>query len=179
MNKNPASSSSKTVSPDRVTEMELSEFISPTKGPMSFDSMFDDIIDFMDSQSDASYKIIVGSDSQIGNRICFVTAVIIHRQGKGARYFYQRQYHRKLSSLRQKIFYEASLSLHLAGLLAGRLAENGHSSLDVEIHLDVGPRGRTSELIREVVGMVTGSGFDAKIKPDSFGASNVADRHTK
>ncbi len=160
-------------------EAELNEFISPTKGSMSFDRMFSEIIGFMGDQKEASYKIIVGSDSQIGNRTCFVTAVIIHREGKGARYFYHRQYHRKLSSLRQKIFYETSLSLHVAGLLAGRLAENGHASLNVEIHLDVGRRGRTSELIREVVGMVTGSGFNAKIKPESFGASNVADRHTK
>jgi len=49
----------------------------------------------------------------------------------------------------------------------------------VEIHLDVGRSGETRELIREVVGMVAGSGFDAKIKPESYGASSVADKHTK
>ena len=154
-------------------------FISPTDGPMPFDSMFGHIIDFMEEDPEADYSIIVGTDSHLGNRICFVSAVIVHRTGKGAKYYYQRQYHRKLSSLRQKIFYETSLSLQLAGLLAGRLAENGHADLNVEIHLDVGQRGKTREMIREVVGMVTGSGFDAKIKPDSYGASNVADRHTK
>ncbi len=154
-------------------------FISPTDGPMPFDSMFGHIIGFMEEDPEADYSIIVGTDSHLGNRICFVSAVIVHRTGKGARYYYQRQYHRKLSSLRQKIFYETSLSLQLAGLLAGRLAENGHADLNVEIHLDVGQQGKTREMIREVVGMVTGSGFDAKIKPDSYGASNVADRHTK
>ncbi|HAA34763.1 MAG TPA: hypothetical protein DCD97_05580, partial [Firmicutes bacterium] len=39
--------------------------------------------------------------------------------------------------------------------------------------------GDTKELIREVVGMVIGSGFDARIKPESYGASKVADRYTK
>jgi predicted RNase H-related nuclease YkuK (DUF458 family) len=45
--------------------------------------------------------------------------------------------------------------------------------------LDVGEKGQTKDLIREVVGMVVGSGFDARIKPDSFGASKVADKYTK
>lgn len=164
---------------DSYRDMDPGEFISPTEGPMGFEVMFSRIMKFMEDEPDADYKIIVGSDSQMKDRICFVTAVIVHRIGKGARYYYQRQYHRKLSSLRQQIFYEASLSLHLAGLLAGKLSENGRSALNVEIHLDVGRHGDTRDLIREVVGMVTGSGFDAKIKPDSFGASNVADRHTK
>lgn len=164
---------------DSYRDMDPGEFISPTHGPMDFETMFSGIVHFMEEEPAADYKIIVGSDSQMRDRICFVTAVIVHRIGKGARYFYQRQYHRKLSSLRQQIFYEASLSLHLAGLLAGKLSENGQSALNVEIHLDVGRHGDTRDLIREIVGMVTGSGFDAKIKPDSFGASKVADRHTK
>ncbi len=157
----------------------MGRFVSPTDGPMDFEAMFRRIIAFMDEDPAADYRIIVGTDSHIGERICFVTAVIVHRTGKGARYYYQRQYHRKLSSLRQKIFYETSLSLQLAAHMAGMLAENGHAELNVEIHLDVGQAGKTREMIREVVGMVTGSGFDAKIKPDSYGASNVADRHTK
>jgi len=33
-------------------------------------------------------------------------------------------------------------------------------------------------MIKEVVGMVTGNGFTAKTKPDSYGASKVADKHT-
>ena len=53
------------------------------------------------------------------------------------------------------------------------------NDLDIEIHLDVGEQGKTKEIIREVVGMVTGSGFDAIIKPDSYGASKVADKFTK
>jgi predicted RNase H-related nuclease YkuK (DUF458 family) len=63
--------------------------------------------------------------------------------------------------------------------LASRLAHDGLAHLDLEIHLDVGQEGATKSLIREVVGMVTGSGFDAKIKPESYGASAVADKYTK
>jgi predicted RNase H-related nuclease YkuK (DUF458 family) len=155
-------------------------FQSPSKGPLTFDRMFDDIIAFMAEAPEDRYTLIVGSDSQVREQeTAFVTAVVIHRVGHGARYFYQRRSHRRLSSLRQKIFYEASLSLALAGRLAERLSENGHSQLNVEIHLDVGQGGETRSLIREIVGMVTGSGFDAKIKPYAYGASKVADRYTK
>lgn len=49
---------------------------------------------------------------------------------------------------------------------------------DFEIHIDVGALGPTREMIKEVVGMVTGNGFVAKTKPESWGASSVADKHT-
>lgn len=154
-------------------------FISPSKGPMGFEAMFRDIIGYMHDDPQAKYKLIIGTDSQCRDESCFVTAVVVHRTGKGARYFYQRRRQHKITSLRQKIFYETSLSLGLAGRLAQKLTENGHSALDVEIHLDVGQQGQTKDLIREIVGMVVGSGFNAKIKPNSYGASKVADKYTK
>ncbi len=155
-------------------------FHSPSRGLLTFDRMFAEVVAYMAEAPDERYTLIVGSDSQVREQeTAFVTAVVIHRVGHGARYFYQRRSHRRLASLRQKIFYEASLSLALAGRLAERLAENGHGDLNVEIHLDVGQGGETRSLIREIVGMVTGSGFDAKIKPYAYGASKVADRYTK
>jgi predicted RNase H-related nuclease YkuK (DUF458 family) len=63
--------------------------------------------------------------------------------------------------------------------VAEKLSSNGWENLDIEIHLDVGEQGKTKEIVREVVGMVTGSGFDARIKPESYGASSVADKYTK
>ena len=71
------------------------------------------------------------------------------------------------------------MSIELASVLRGRLNENGLKRLPVEIHLDVGENGATREIVKEVVGMVTGSGYAARTKPDSFGASKVADRHSK
>ena len=108
-----------------------------------------------------------------------MTAIIIHRVGKGARYYYRRFNKNYMHNLRQRIYYETYLSLEVAMMVAAKLAENGDSRLNVEIHLDVGQQGETREMIREVVGMVIGSGFQAFIKPDSFGASKVADKFTK
>lgn len=154
-------------------------FISPSKGRLSAEEMFQDIMAFIEATPDAQYKVIIGTDSQARLNTCFVTAIIIHQVGKGARYYYRKKYQRKITSLRQKIFYETALSLETASFLAQKLAANGHPELNVEIHLDVGPNGDTKELIREVVGMVVGSGFAAKIKPYSCGASKVADKYTK
>jgi len=81
--------------------------------------------------------------------------------------------------LRQKIFFETALSLDTASKITEILVEDGRDHLDLEIHLDIGPNGDTKGLIKEIVGMVVGSGFDAKIKPDSCGASKVADKYTK
>jgi hypothetical protein len=154
-------------------------FVSPTKGRMTWDEMLTDILESMIGANEYQYKIIIGTDSQVRVETCLVTAVIIHRVGKGARYYYRKKSHRKIKSLRQRIFYEAALSLEVASKLASLLAEKGYEELDMEIHLDVGNKGETKDMIRELVGMIVGSGFDAKIKPDSCGASKVADKHTK
>ena len=82
--------------------------------------------------------------------------------------------------LRQKIYEEVNLSLEtaqnlIAGLKKYWQKEDIQSAL--EIHIDVGENGPTKDLIKEVVGMVLGYGFRAKIKPHSYGASMVADRH--
>lgn len=157
-------------------------FISPSKGKMHFSEMMTDIIKYIKDLPTSAYKIIIGSDSMVRNETCFITAVIVHRLGKGARYFYHKKTQRKIKSLRQKIFYETALSLEVGGLVHKYFADFGFEDPDdmnVEIHIDVSVHGETKDLIREVVGMVTGSGFRAKIKPEAYGASTVADKHTK
>ena len=156
-------------------------FVSPTRGSMTLEEAFQEIVAYMSEQPDEQYNLIIGTDSQphFGAEVSFVTAVIIHRVGKGGRYFYRRENQRFLQSLRQRIFYETSLSLDVAGRFSALIAENGCAELNVEIHMDVGAKGDTRELIREMVGMVSGSGYNARIKPDSFGATKVADKYTK
>ncbi|HHV78581.1 MAG TPA: hypothetical protein GXX40_03040 [Firmicutes bacterium] len=155
------------------------QFISPTKGVMSFDRVFRDIISYIEEEPQAKYKLIIGTDSHTREDVCFVSAIIVHRVGKGGRYYYHRKRDKKFPSLKQRIFYEAAMSMGIASRLAEKLAQKGHSELDVEIHLDIGQNGQTRELIKEIVGMVTGSGFHAEIKPNSYGASKVADKHSK
>ncbi len=156
-------------------------FTSPSKGQVNFYDMFEDLVNYTNEYPDESYKLIIGTDSHslLNDSVIFVTAVIVHRIGKGGRFYYHKQKTRYMDSLRQRIYYETFLSLEVATRLTEQLAQNGNCQLNVEIHLDVGEKGDTRDIIKEVVGMVIGSGYQAFIKPDSFGATTVADRFTK
>jgi len=153
-------------------------FHSPSKGPLTYEAMVEDLLRYVSEEPHAKHKLIVGTDSHTRTDLCFVTAIIVHRLGKGARYYYRRRHQPRMRSLRQRIFYEAATSLALAEKLAQSVSSQG-GHLNVEIHLDIGEQGETKELIRDVVGMIVGSGFHAEIKPNSYGASKVADRYTK
>jgi predicted RNase H-related nuclease YkuK (DUF458 family) len=154
-------------------------FESPTEGRLTIEQMFGSILAYIQAEPDARYQLIIGSDSHTRHETYFVTAVVIRRVGKGGRYFFSRSRRRVIRSLRQKVFYETSLSLSVAARLTELLESSNVPELDVEIHIDVGHQGETKDLIREIVGMVTGSGYRARIKPESFGASTVADKFTK
>lgn len=154
-------------------------FVSPSKGRLSFEQVFQDVICFIKEEPENNYKLIVGTDSQIRESICYVTAIVILREGKGGRFYYSKDSEKNQVGFKQRIFIETAKSLGVASRLAESLASLGWDELNIEVHLDVGERGRTKEIIREVVGMVTGSGFGARIKPDSYGASTVADKFTK
>ena len=156
------------------------QFPSPIKGSMIMQQVVAAILAYVGEDRDRPYKLLVGTDSQpFPQGPCFVSAIIIHRLGKGARYYYHKSFEAKMYSLRQRIFYEASLSLELSDQLYNCLKGQGREDLTVEIHLDVGTHGETKELVKEVTGMIVGSGFDASIKPDACAASTVADRYTK
>lgn len=155
-------------------------FHSPSKGQMELTEVISDIMAYISEDIDRHYKLLVGSDSHPREEgTCFVSAIIIHRQGKGARYYYNKTMEQRIRSLRQRIFYEASLSLTLADQISHLLKQHGCEDMKVEIHLDIGTHGETKELIKEVTGMIVNSGFDAKIKPDACAASKVADKYTK
>ena len=84
-----------------------------------------------------------------------------------------------MNSLRQKIHTETLRSIEVAQIVVPKLNAklNGKENWEIEIHIDVGRSGDTREMIKEVVGMVIGNGYTAKTKPESYGASAVADKH--
>lgn len=167
-------------------DQKQTSFISPTKGKMTIKKMVSDLVGFMDEDLASSYKLVIGSDSkskklQKAIRLDFVTAVVIHRQGKGGRYFWKKEKVDKIATLRDKIYTETLLSIQTAEKLVPLLKKQingGQEKYQLEIHIDVGRNGATREMIKEVVGMVNGNGYTAKTKPASFGASSVADKHT-
>jgi len=158
------------------------KFTSPTDGILNVRETYDTIMNFIRSEPDNSYKLIVGSDSHPGfEEVVFVTAIVIYRIGRGGRFFYHKEKTDLHTGLKQRIFYEVSRSLEVASEITELLAEEEsiNNDLQVEIHVDVGEKGSSSTIIKEVVGMVVGSGYEALIKPEAYAASTVADKYTK
>jgi len=159
-------------------------FNSPSLGKLNVEQMMTDLVTFMQEEPDFFYQLVIGTDSKSGmpdgrTDIEFVTAVVIHRIGKGGRYFWQKQKIERIASLRDKIYTETLLSIQLAEKLVPQFTKNLNGErYKLEIHIDVGDTGPTREMIKEVVGMVNGNGFTAKTKPESYGAFVIADKHT-
>jgi len=161
---------------------EQAQFISPSRGPITLDGLVYDIIDFMRGNPDDRYVVGVGTDSKLYSDHClFVNAIFVHRVGHGGRYYYRKIYKTTHYVLRTRIHEEAWMSLELAT----KLLEMMQSALsqtsfnyNLEIHVDIGERGKTRSIIKEIVGMIQGSGFLVRIKPDAVCATTVADKHT-
>lgn len=171
------------------TKYSLSDKLnSITHGQIKIEDSIDLIKKFLEEKPDATYSLVIGTDSHEKNTadngsktIGLVTAVLVHRVGFGGKYFWRRKDLPNIHNLREKIYAETleslSFALFFVPFLRKRL--NGKSpKYNLEIHVDVGEHGDTREMIKEVVGMVTGNGFVAKTKPEAYGASYVADKHT-
>ncbi len=155
-------------------------FNSPTYGKVTLEDVRIHILSFLKEEKEEQYRLIVGTDSQLHplQGVDFITAIIIHRKGYGGIYFWKREVHKKRYVLRQRMYEEASLSLAMAEQLLTLFENYRISRYNIEIHVDIGPSGDTREMIAEIIGMIRGSGYEVKTKPDSYGASKVADRHT-
>lgn len=168
-----------------LTRKEWIYMLSPTWGRLTFTEMLEKIEEYLSECDDFQYRFIIGTDSQIfnGSKAVFVTALIVHRVGKGAVYFYEKELYPRKFALEERMFTEVSRSLTLASRLAeevsGRTDVSALSSAEIEIHVDVGANGKTRDLVNSVVGMVRGSGFPCRTKPFACGASSVADRYTR
>ncbi|OGZ32729.1 MAG: hypothetical protein A2V69_00840 [Candidatus Portnoybacteria bacterium RBG_13_40_8] len=181
-------------------------FHSPSKGVLDLGEVIIELINYKKEDPGAKYKIVVGTDSEVREKgIEFVCVVAVHRIGRGGRYFWSRIYEEKKLDLRSRIYQEAVISLGLAGALLEKELElrefkidMGQSITDIfktlendsnglvgeiifsnelEIHVDIGQNGPTREMIKEIVGMIKGSGFFVKIKPEAFAAATLADKH--
>lgn len=183
------------------------QFRNPTKGQMNLKGVIRELVDYQKEDPESKYKIVIGTDSQEREKGAdFVGVIAVHRIGKGGRYFWLRSYEKQILELRNRIYKEATMSLALAQALLEQELENNHIPItagqsikeaienleknsgsmsdkrlilsnELEIHVDIGNNGPTKAMIKEITGMIRGSGFYVKIKPEAFAAANVADKH--
>lgn len=176
-------------------------FNSPTKGIMDLGRVVIELINYIKEAPEARYKIVIGTDSDVKEKgIEFVSVVAIHRITKGGRYFWIKIWDERNLDLRSRIYYEATVSLALAGAFLEKELEFHNVKVDMsqsindlfkslgtnkeiifsnelEIHVDIGSNGPTKAMIKEIVGMIRGSGFPVRIKPEAFAAATLADKH--
>jgi len=164
-------------------------FYSPSRGNLTMDGVIRELFGYMSERPEKFYDIIVGCDSSSGSEPHFPVAIVILRTGEGGRFFlkkikYPASGKKKFYNWKSRILEEVLLSCQLALSLKEKVGEKAGSFSDAlnyqlrYIHADVGENGQTKDMIKEVVGLIRGNGFEPKIKPESYVASVVADRYT-
>ena len=161
-------------------------FYSPSMGNISSDQMVDEMFSYMLEKPDKFYDIIVGCDSSSMEEPDFPIAIVVLRKGAGGRFFLKKvnhKFHKKKfynwkQRILQEVLFSCELALHLRENIENEIKKIGNfSNYEFRyIHADVGANGQTKDMIKEVVGLIRGQGFEPKIKPESFAASTIADR---
>jgi uncharacterized protein len=162
-------------------------FYNPTRGNLRIGRVVDELCSYISEKPGKFYDIVVGCDSSSVEEPHFPLAVVILRVGEGGRFFLKKviRKEKKFFNYKQRILEEVFLSCQLASYLKkkfdGKIIDlnkkGGHCQFRY-IHADVGGNGATRDMIKEVTGLIKGNGFEAKIKPESFAASSVADRYS-
>ena len=153
------------------------QFQNPTCGTLDWEQTLDEIQRFLASDAESTYSVVVGTDSEQALGITeFAIVIVVHRHGKGARYFWAREKKPLFATLRDRIWQEVIFSTTLAKSLAEEMIEREMEGSNVGVHVDIGENGPTKALIREIVGYVRGNGFVPFIKPEAYAAAAVADR---
>lgn len=127
--------------------------------------------------TDTTASVHVGSDSHyIGGEWIFATVVCAYRDGRGGNFFYRRRRLPKSSfrSLYERLMQEVSYSLEAA--------EEVKSSFSREpsIHLDINwANTATAKLMPQLTSYVRAMGYEAKVKPDAWASSSIADKKAR
>jgi len=163
-------------------------FLSITSGPCTFVEVLEAIVQNYKENPQDNFKVSVGTDSEeVSGDVKFVTAIVLWRVGHGARAWRaviwgDPKDGKKTGWNPKRIYKEVvltgTLTVELRAQLRKLLGEE--ISNNIEVHADVGETGRTSVLMREIIGMLLGYGFplqNIKWKPESIAASVVADRY--
>jgi uncharacterized protein len=167
------------------------KFYNVSERHLNFDMVFNRICSFIEKDPRNLYRLSIGTDSQAHQKDTrFITAIHIHRVGKGAwGCLHHRSVKDKPATLREKIYLETQFSQEIACLftpthiqiiwgLLHPYAQDGAGFI-MEIHLDIGNDGLTKEFILDMTEKIRAMGLTAKIKPDAYAAFSYANRYTK
>nr|WP_144925579.1 ribonuclease H-like YkuK family protein [Paenibacillus bovis] len=160
---------------------------------MSFEQVFDSIIQFMMQDTSGNYRLIFGTDSQVhAHYTLFITGIVIQCIGKGAWACIRKvTIPRKMTNLHERISYETTLTEEVVSLFTEERKKQlidivlpniyQGATFTIEGHIDIGSgnRNKTKIFVNEMVARMESLGLEPKIKPEAFVASSYANRYTK
>ena len=117
-------------------------------------------------------ELHIGTDAKHrGACTDFVTVIALVMPEYGWRVFYRGERTPRSPSLAHQLFHEVELSLATATTVAEALG------LPITVHVDANEdqRHRSSRYVQALAGMVSGYGFDVRVKPEAWCATHVAD----
>ncbi|MDP3991693.1 MAG: ribonuclease H-like YkuK family protein [Candidatus Colwellbacteria bacterium] len=154
-------------------------FNNSSGGKLTVKEAATEVIAFMQAEPGRSYKVTIGTDSEVFDKTSadFVTAIVVHRIGNGGRFFWRRDELHKLYTMRDRIMQEVIVSIEIAKTVLSYLRQFDTPQYDLEVHVDVGTNGQSSKMIQELVGMIRANNLEVKTKPEAYAASSVADRY--
>lgn len=177
----------------RMDRKEEPRFQNLQEKNMSFDKVFQRILQFMQKNPRGNFQLMIGTDSQVhAKQTTFITGIVIQNKGKGVWACIRKVIvPKKILRLHEKISYETTLTEEVVSLFT---EERKNQLIDVvlpfvyqgatftmEGHIDIGAgsRNKTKEFVNEMVTRIESIGIEPKIKPNSFVASSYANRYTK
>lgn len=160
---------------------------------MSFEEVFERIIQFMKRDPRGSFRLMIGTDSHVHpTYTLFITGIVVHQEHKGAWACIRRMnIPRRMDNLHERISFETSLTEEIVSLFSEEKKNQlidivlpyiyKGASFTMEGHIDIGigKRNKTRIFVEEMVSRIEAMGIEPKIKPESFVASTYADRYTK
>lgn len=160
---------------------------------MSFEQVFENIVQFMEKDPIGNFRLMFGTDSHVHSSYTkFITGIVIQRESKGAWACIRKSIiPRKMTNLHERISYETSLTEEVVALFTEEKKEQlidiilpniyKGASFSIEGHIDIGAgrKNKTRIFVKEMVNRMEAMGVEAKIKPEAFVACSYANRYTK
>ena len=147
---------------------------SPSKGQIEMEQIPTLILEYFEKMKmyDSPIEITIGTDSQNFSYTKEVNVIAVTCERHGGIFFYKIRSRDRINDVSVKLHTETQDSLELADFLVDAFTSDAKyeelfCKVHFAIHIDAGysEKGKTHDLIAELVGWVKAMGFDAVVKP--------------
>lgn len=120
-------------------------------------------------------RVCVGTDSQrAGLGYNYVTAIVLVSEGNGGKIIFSKEWAKGKPTLNERMLNEVQKSIEVSYEIFPLL---DLYDVKLEVHADINqnPKYDSNVALKQAIGYIQGMGYEFKVKPDAFCASNCAD----